>query len=527
MARVSTVLRNAALGLSAKLSPDSWGPPLERTIGALSAKWSSQRASYRLQAEQANYLAAAYKSASPGIQRGTSGQGVIMSENGQLTDSDWASIVTRSESTYRNNMTMSGFISRACDSIVGTGLHIMPETGEKSLNQELDLAFRAHCAKGGGWEVTNRYSLGMAQRIGFTSISRSGDLLLYRSGEGWQFFEAGQVGTPWGYNTSQMEIQKGVELDDRGRAARYWVSRFSKLGYIDPTSAIGLRADKCLLIGNPKFFSGTRCLPIYHNALDRFEDMERYVEAELLGAMAASCIMAEINSPHANAVDAFNVTRPQDRGQAQQSAVNNFRMAPAQVIKTLPLEKITMHSPNRPSNMFPDFMRINLRLLGFEIGLPLEMAIMDFTETNYAAAKMAMVQAALTHMYWRELVLYEQMLKPIYLDWLDTQKAVRIPTTIKFPTRHYVIEPNTPWLEELKESQARNAQLEGGWNTLTHIMRQDMNRTIDSLFEERIAEILLAKKMAKAAGIEDQWEKVWKGMRDEKAKSNPDVLQAA
>jgi capsid protein len=522
MAKLQSILSKAA----GSLSPQSWGPGLERSIAAAAPSWAANRAAHRMEAERLNYLAATYKASRPSLNREARSTQIV-SESGQLTDADWANLVAWSEETYRNNPIMSGFIRRGCDSIIGTGLDIMPDTGDSGLDTDLAAAFQAYCARGGGWEATGRYSQPMAQRIAFTTAARSGDLLMYRADDGWQFFEAGQIGTPYNYNTATATIEKGVELDARGRAARYHVAKFSKLGYVDPTTSVAIRADKCVLIGHPEFFSGARALPIYHNSLVIFDDVKRYFDSELLGAITAACVTGEMKSPDSKALDALSLAK---RVSTDSSGYRHAKLkfSAAQIIHTRPGEEFKLHAVNRPSNMFPEYIRINFRLLGFPIGLPLELSVMDFTESNFAAAKMAIVQAAITHMVWRQLVIYDQMLKPVYLDFLDTQRAVKIPDGTKKPRQHYVIEPITPWLEEYKESQARNAQLEGGWNTLTNILRQDMNRTLESVYNERVKEILLAKEKCKAAGLpDDHWEKIWKGMMVEKAKANPDKLQAA
>lgn len=498
---------------------------IDTTIAALSPGWAEKRSKARLTAAQHDYLQAAYDSSRQNMQRSPRST-LVKSESGQLDQASLDSIREWSRDTYRNNSINSGFIRRAVDNIVGTGMQLVPATSDKALNVDLKQAFQAWSKRKGGWEQSGRWSLAEGQRLTCIAAMRDGDLLWYRSDDGWQCLEGGQIGTPMGYDVGKSVIHQGVEFDERQRPTYYWVSDYAKLGYLDGRTAKGLRADKCLFIGTQEWASQWRSLPIYHNALGMFEDVVRYLEAELFGAMGASCIMGEINSPHANALDALSVSGVGDaaRSKSESDRIKGIKFAPGMVVQTRPNEKFTLHAAQRPSQAFSDYLRQNLRLLGSPTGLPLEIALMDFTQTNFAAAKMAITQSALTHTFWRKLVVLEQFLEPVYFDFVRSgAHGLRIPESVKNVLAYELIEQETAWLDELKQSQALNEGLDGNWDSITRIAREEMRTSVETVFNDHANEIVLAKEIAEKRGIPDQWREICYGIRAAKVDQAPEV----
>jgi capsid protein len=498
------------------MNPKRLQERIDGVVLALSPSWARARAALRVETAQLKYLEAGYESAAGKTQRdGARRPGMVTAEH---SPADLSTMIEASCETWRNNSIMSSMARRSADNVVGSGLIVRPTTdGGESLNQDLELSFRAHTSRGGGWEVTNRFSFGQAQRVALFSLLREADFLAYRADAGWQFFEGGQIGTPFGYNNQDVRIYGGCQVDGNGAPAYWWVSDYSKYGYLDAKKAKGLRADKCHHVVNQEFFSGYRGVPVWHNALGRFDDVDRYLEAELLGAMAGACIVGEMNSNSRNPLDALTVDKTKQGAGKSDENHNRHQMAPGMFIRTYVGEKFNMHSPTRPGAPVPEFVRLHLRFLGMPIGMPLELGLMDYTQTNFAAAKMAVLQAALTQLFWRDLILGEMFVQPIYLDWLKNQKDVSVPKTVKRPTAFEIIPPKSAWLEPLKEAQALNEGLKEGWDTITRIAKEEMNRTVQDIFIENADEILLAKKIAVEKGIPDLWREVRHKMVSQKA----------
>lgn len=484
---------------------------IERGITSLFPSWSASRAGQRVKAAQLNYIAAGYEAAARKNQRSRWKSGFsARTEDAELDDGRLSTIRERSREEWRNNSIYSGILTRAADNIVGTGLQLMPATSDRGLNAEIRAGWEAHTSKGGGWEYTRRWSLKEAQRMAFFSVAREGDLLMFRSDAGWQFFEAAQVGTPLGYNSATRRIAQGVEFSQDGLIDRYWVAPHSYLGYVEMSKATGLRADKCELVHNPQSLTLSRGLPVYHNAIDRFQDLDRYIEADLLGAMAAACIVGSLESPAGpGALDAIGVKRAAPVGgtsgtNTSGSTPRRVDLAPGAMVGLFPGEKFNMHAALRPTNTFPDYCRMNIRILGIPVGMPLEIALMDFGETVFAGAKMAMGQAMVSMMVWQEMVLAQQMIRRIYLDWLLDVSGITAPASVQGFKRFEIIPPPVPWIDPYREAGAINLGLEGNWDTITHIVREHMGRTLEDVMRERADEILLAQEIGREKGVDPE-----------------------
>lgn len=471
----------------------------EKKLATWLPGWHRSRAQARYEAKQLEYLAAGYDMAAGRLQS-RNRSSLFRSEDGMLSQTDLDTIRETSNECARNNPLYSSYLRRGCDNIIGTGLTVNPKTSDTGLNDELRAGFEAYTAKGGAWDATRTRSLGEQQRIVLHSLWREGDLLAYRSDEGWQHFQGGQMGTPMGYDPARGRIIAGVQKDAFDRPDRYWVSNVSKYGYIDAATAKGLRADLCLHVGNFEWLNQTRALPIYWNALDKFDDFFRYIEAELLGAIAAACTVLEINSPHANALAALGLTKKTSTSDMER--LKNVKIAPAQVVHTLQGEKINAIKWDRPNQHMPDYLRANMRILGIPIGMPLEIGLMDFTETNFAAAKMAINQAALTFLYWRMLV-DVQYVGPIYTDYVRTQQEIKIPASVKNAAKYEILPPKADWLDAYKEALAINAAIEGGWETRLHAVKEAMNREMVDVVREQAEEMIIFRQVAKEKGVKE------------------------
>jgi len=489
----------------------------DQAIKTLFPGWAARRARARMLTQRYEVAAASYGLLRASIQRRRR-RGPARSE-ASASDMDVSELREWSRDTYRLNSLYSGIIRRAVDNWLGGGLTVVPQTGDRGRDADLERAFAEYCTASGGFDAAQRYSFGQWQRVVAISLLRDGDALLYRSDDGWQIFEAGQVGTPRGY--SGRRIVSGIEVDQRGRAVRYWVAPYSRHGYVDMRAARGLRADLCSLVLSPEWASGLRGIPPLANALNRFEDLDGYLEAELFTARAASSIMGEFHTDAPNGIDALSATN-QSADQKKEGQPRVLEFAPAQWIQTFDNEEIKLHSVNRPASAFGDFVRTMLRLCGSSIGMPLELAVFDLTDTNFAGARMVLLQAWRTFEVYQKIIA-EMVVAPVYHDWLERQTEVKVDAEDPAIRRFEIHRPKYVWIDPYKEARAQQTALESGYETLTHIAR-DMQREVEDLLRERAREIVMAKAIAEENGIDD-WRDVLRNVGKWRRDAEPEDLE--
>jgi capsid protein len=432
-----------------------------------------------------------YDAARQVIETGEAWDTVPRSESARLQD-DLPDMMARSDAMWRNNGVYSGLLNRAVDNIVGSGIHVNPMTESREKNRDLSEAFRDDMMDAdkfgpGGFDFYT------GQRLALLDCLRGGNSLWYRSDAGWQLFEPAQVGTPMGYDTDLRRIQQGVELDGSGRPARYWVGPFAAWGYVDLAKAAGLRADLCVLVGNREYVSGHRSVPALATQLERFVHLDKYLESELVGARMASSIVATVKSADKNVMNAFQTglkSAADKEGTNQVAPLSKrVKLAPASIIPLLKDEEFQLHQSNRPTSVFPDYVRLMFRICGMKIGMPLEIGLLDFSEANFSSAKLLMMQARLTWGQWQELVM-GPLVHRVYLDWLGRQTRVDL-KSVKNPARHVIDYPKPPWIDVLKEAMGRREGVNSGWLSNTGVARE-MGNVIEDVVAERAEEFKAA-----------------------------------
>ncbi len=486
MARQFNVLIEAYRGR------DAW---LKRYFPASAAR----RANARVKTARAERVLAAYHSAS---QRDTapSRQYTPGNETSNLRGARLYQMQADSREAFRNNPLYLSIIRRAVDNIIGSGLEVRPRTGDSGLNAELKLAF-AEYADGGGHDVAGQ-SLDQRERVLLISLFRDGDHLAYKSDAGRQYFEAPQIATPIPRRALEGQtFHQGVETDTLGKPIRYYVAAWNRNGYAKPGEVAGLIADRCQLFGDFQWTSGWRSPPPLQSSLPQFDDLAGYLEAELVGARAASCVMGSISSKDPGGIDivsdvndtstAATTTRPQ-----------LAEFTPGKILNLDQDEKFEIHSADRPSGAFKEFTRLNQRILAAPIGLPLELAFMDFQETSFTGGRLLLNMAERGFAVWQKQP--ARLRRAVYLDYVAANPDGFKLDSVDHPTRHAIIGPRPPWVDPVKEATARAKGKTAGWESVAHVL-EEMNREVSDVVAENLLLIETAMDAADRSQKSIDW----------------------
>jgi capsid protein len=133
------------------------------------------------------------------------------------------------------------------------------------------------------------------------------------------------------------------------------------------------------------------------------------------------------------------------------------------------------------------------RLLGLQLGLPLELVFMDFSRTNYSSARAALIQAQasfkkvqdrlITH-FCRRIYLWniERWIEDGLLEARDDWK------------KHTWARPAWKWIDPLKEVQANMIAVDAGMMTLSDVAKSQ-GRDLLELFEQRSRELKMQRDL--------------------------------
>ena len=403
-----------------KIPPATW---LDRMAGWLSPRWGFGRKRYRA----ANALAEHFRSAVGGAA-------------GHRLRSDWSNKTTSADSAVKydrekirniareliiGNSYAAGAINRIVANVIGRGIKPQcrlradtPETtpfdrppGWRPISEREARRFQTQAEL--LWaefaetaDITGRLTFYELQAVIERKLIEDGEVLVHfpkrPKGKGplsfaIELIEVDRLGTPLGKFTDT-NIREGVELDpETGAPVAYHVKTahpgddkaavFGKFARIPRFTASGL--PQIIHLFEQKRPGQTRGYSPYAPALEVFEDLHRYWEAEIMAARVGACYSAFIESPAAYEMQ-------QAAGDTNDAGDREEKMEPGKVWYGQPGEKITFGNPNRPNTQMPSFTELLLRAIGVCLDMPFELIALDFSKTNYSSARASLLEGRRT-----------------------------------------------------------------------------------------------------------------------------------
>jgi lambda family phage portal protein len=132
---------------------------------------------------------------------------------------------------------------------------------------------------------------------------------------------------------------------------------------------------------------------------------------------------------------------------------------------------MTPFVPARPTNTFPSFIETLSRQIGTALGLPYELALKDFSKTNYSSARAALLEA------WRFFTIRRSWLAsywaaPVYRLWLEEAVNAGLIDAPDFYEnqaaycRSKWIGMGRGWIDPVKEAEAAQVRMAANISTL-------------------------------------------------------------
>ena len=319
-----------------------------------------------------------------------------------LSDSDLASMRGQSYHMDRNNIIWSSLMDRWIDNVVGAGPTFRIRTGKDiKRNEALEERMVEYCEN--EIDIRGLMDIVSMMRTGLRTIGNGGDVG-YIMTDQWalQAIEPDLIVTPKGRSRGH-GIVAGVELGDLDRIKAFHVGRWTQYGYADPSSTMEIPAEYMLYVPYLKRFSQTRGVPIMAGSLDLFEAIDNYIDAVVVSAQVGACQGLVVKSEHGAALGEAMANANEETTDDNDTEYLQ-EMMPGRVWYLQGGESVEQVRPEQPSAEFEPFVRQITRLLGLPLGLPLELAALDFSETNYSNARAAFLQAHVNFRTWQRLL---------------------------------------------------------------------------------------------------------------------------
>lgn len=401
---------------------------------------------------------------------------------------DRIEMVDRARAVERDNPIAAGLLSRAVENVVGCGIRPQARTEDEEWNNRAEELFEEWSHRADVRGLDSFYEL---QQLAVRSYLRDGDFgaVLLDSGQ-LQMVESDQLAAPTDKRFTPNHVD-GIDLDDRGKPIAYHIvkGRGDQHYYPrrrDQVERIKVPADDFIFVARRNRLGQTRGEPCFAQSFELFDQLDGLIESVVVAARMAACFGMVITSNYPpNQLP--NITGADGR------SYREWNMEPG-MIKTLePGETVSQVKPDHPSQNFSDFMATIGRLLGLQLGMPLELVFMDFSRTNYSSARAALIQARqsfkqiqdrmITH-FCRRVYLWnvrrwiEDGLLELREDW----------------ARHVWATPAWKWIDPLKEIQAHLVGVDAGMMTLSDVAKSQ-GRDLLELLEQRARELKLQKDL--------------------------------
>lgn len=374
----------------------------------------------------------------------------------------------------RNDVFVGQLIDRVIDNVIGPGLKVEPDTGDPVLNQELSEFFNMD------WgldplqcDLNGKHDWFFLQRLALRHTLIDGDVFSLlgpqqlRSGVG--LFEADMVA---GGAIGESDVVHGVVLEPAtARPIAYLMvkdalnRKFRQISQpVSKTSAQLTRIERFDTQGNPQVLHvydpqrvtqsrGVTVLRAVFDSLSMFEDLNF---AKLLQQQVVSCIAAFINrtqdhqlGPREQAPTGYGTTETLEK------------LSPGMIARLLPGETIQGFSPNVPNAEFFQHVRLILRLISVNVGLPLEISLMDTTDTTFHGYRGALQQARMgfqAMQRWLPSKFQSEVYRFKARQFLGLERTQNDPRLL----RHRWMLPGWPYVDPQKDAAADQVRLQNG-----------------------------------------------------------------
>jgi capsid protein len=353
---------------------------------------------------------------------------------------DYLSGLVEARAYDRDDVVVSAFIDRAVTNVLQGGIHPDPKTGDPAVNTDLSarwLEWSTHPEK---CDLRGKFEFDQMTKLALRGMFVDGDHIGIATPEQKiQTFEGHRLRTPANASRNKRPVVQGVLLDETGRHVQYWITKedvnpdrqlkaVSEVRKIDTLDSAGRR--QVFHLYDPERSSQTRGMSRLRPIIDQcghFEDINfaalvRIQMAAFIGFLEEAEAGVTVPGPKTQ----MGERTEEARHDGSTEIVEN--MQPGARIRTPPGWKIRGFAPNFPNPEYLPHMHFTLKLIAINFGLPVNVALMDASDTNFSGWRASIDEAKKG---WRAIqkTLISMWLRPTYemivSQWVAQDSALR------------------------------------------------------------------------------------------------------
>lgn len=306
----------------------------------------------------------------------------------------------------RQNSLFQGMLDRAVQNIFGDVFRFIPATGDKPL----DKLAKEYIERRGEAEFADAAGdrdIASIARDTIRAVWTDGDIAHIRQPDGsLMTFEAEQVDNQGEVGLPGEEVVLGVAKNSRGRRTACYLRRRSR-----DTSPHRIDAVNVIFPAYRKRFGQTRGVPFLAAVLSFFQSFDTYLDSESLAAAMGAMLGFKLTRD--TALGEFGGKKTNKDASTRDTFDQLQRFEPGMFFELQPGEDIAAIGSHRPGSNFDPYIRTAMRIIGVGVGMPLELLLLDFSQTNYSSGRLAIGEARKCFKGW-QLFATTQLCRPWY-----------------------------------------------------------------------------------------------------------------
>ena len=398
----------------------------------------------------------------------------------------------RARDLERNSDLMSSVVGPFIRNVVGRGLILQAETGNETLNKEIETLWKLWCKKR-NCDVTGTQSLNQMLRMAVRRKKIDGGILFVKrytkSGVipfKLQIFEVDEL------DSSQIapkhqgnRVSGGIEYDRFNAPVGYWLRQYTLDG-MSIADPVYVKADDVIFYFSKRRPSQLREMSDMSQTITRIRDANEYMTAVSVKQRIEACFGIAIKKNYptggiGRAASAYN-------GPLQTYAGKN--VSPGMILEMNPGDEIQSINPQGQASDASGFVKLLQRLVGAGQGISYEATSRDMSQTNYSSARQGLIEDSMT--YAEEDELLADILDEIYETFIISAVLSGALTIPDFWNRkeeyfsHRFDKPPKPWIDPSKEAAAAQIALRTGQKTFKQIAAEngsDWQKQVDDICE--------------------------------------------
>ncbi|HQX80397.1 MAG TPA: phage portal protein [Vicinamibacterales bacterium] len=293
-----------------------------------------------------------------------------------------------SRNLLRNSPTARAMVNRLWRFIIGPrGIRPQAMTSDKAWNKKAEAWFLKWAER--DCDSRRKRSLWLKQDIWGRSAARDGDIGIVFTSDGRLMDVEGDLIASPTSNYAE-NVFNGVEMDSAGAARAYFIGRRARFGMPSDFARIPERFAILYSMRANAWSSSVRGEPLLAAVAGQFDDLDEVRDATVVAARLAAmlAVVVKTENPQATRESIAGDTQVTE-GVSTRTDTTQTPLGSGTITHLKVGESIEQVDPKHPGPVFDSFVRMMVRMIGADIGLPLELAIMDHSQTNFYGTRAA------------------------------------------------------------------------------------------------------------------------------------------